>query len=572
MVKLEIGGNVNFEIKSKFMQELRKDTFSRNKNDDTHEHVEQVLDIVSLFNILRVSHDAVMLRVFPITLTGAAKRWVDRLPPGTVDSQDLLKKAFIQRMPKLRRAHLDKDCPLKEEVKSIEEAKYGKFEQPSPFSNGAKYSIGPPRYYTRMDNRPPIGEKRPSLEELMNKHLEESTRRRTKMEEWVKKLQENAKVNTQNQAASLKNLETQIEHLTKEFYTKAANEINSPSLDQCKAIYADKTTSLDNGRHEISIASNKCTEIVQTNDVSPKILPCQLPLKELNPGNFTLPCTIGSLKFYAMADLGDSVNVIPKSIFEHLKLARLKKTDMLIEMADMIKRSSIRIVENVLIKIYKFLFPSDFMVMNMLNTCNETMILGRPFLATIHAKIDVFNKEISLGIRGNRVTFNMDKKIHNFTTPIGDIYMINATSNTPSDASSRVEETNDVHNKNNSCNQEQGQRKYKGIIPIYGMIKKLEEEERRKLRINIEEYEPPIVHVETFKVKIYLFDTGQSFICVTKELMDALPMGRENGSRFRDMICFLYEGMESEVSLTHGRKVLYRRNHKGYAITDIIMA
>nr|GEY88077.1 hypothetical protein [Tanacetum cinerariifolium] len=68
------------------MREFREDTFSGNKNDDAHEQVERVLDIVSLFNILGVSHDAVMLCIFPITLTGAAKRWVNRLPPGTVDS------------------------------------------------------------------------------------------------------------------------------------------------------------------------------------------------------------------------------------------------------------------------------------------------------------------------------------------------------------------------------------------------------------------------------------------------------------------------------------------------------
>ncbi|GJZ31616.1 reverse transcriptase domain-containing protein [Tanacetum coccineum] len=181
----------------------------------------------------------------------------------------------------------------------------------------------------------------------------------------------------------------------------------------------------------------------------------------MNPRNFTLPCTIGSLNFYAMVDLGTSVNVIPKSMFEHLKLDRLKKTDMLVEMADMTKRSPDGIVENVLVKIDKFLFPSDFVVMDMLNTRNETMILRRPFIATIHAKIDVFNKEISLGIGGDRVTFDMDKKIHNFTTPIGEIYMINATSNTPLDASSRVKETNDVHNENNYCNQEQGQSRKK---------------------------------------------------------------------------------------------------------------
>ncbi|GKC07247.1 protein kinase-like domain, concanavalin A-like lectin/glucanase domain protein [Tanacetum coccineum] len=108
VVKPENRGNVNFEIKSQFMWELREDSFSRNKNDDAHEHVERVLDIVSLFP--GVSHDAVMLRVFPITLTGAAKRWVDRLPPRTVDSWDLLKKAFIQRY-----------CPPSKTAKQLEE-------------------------------------------------------------------------------------------------------------------------------------------------------------------------------------------------------------------------------------------------------------------------------------------------------------------------------------------------------------------------------------------------------------------------------------------------------------------
>nr|GEX31163.1 hypothetical protein [Tanacetum cinerariifolium] len=53
-------------------------------------------------------------------------------------------------------AHLDKDYPLKEEVKSIKEAKYSEFGRTSPFSNGAKYCVGPPRYYTCMDNRLPV--------------------------------------------------------------------------------------------------------------------------------------------------------------------------------------------------------------------------------------------------------------------------------------------------------------------------------------------------------------------------------------------------------------------------------
>ncbi|GKD46412.1 hypothetical protein Tco_1271057 [Tanacetum coccineum] len=66
MVKPAIEKNVNFEIKSQFMRELREGTFSRNKNDDTHEHVEKVLNIVNLFNIPRFTHDA---RYFPPSKT-----------------------------------------------------------------------------------------------------------------------------------------------------------------------------------------------------------------------------------------------------------------------------------------------------------------------------------------------------------------------------------------------------------------------------------------------------------------------------------------------------------------------
>nr|GEW88390.1 hypothetical protein [Tanacetum cinerariifolium] len=214
--------------------------------------------------------------------------------------------------------------------------------------------------------------------------------------------------------------------------------------------------------------------------VPTKVLPCQLPPKELNPRSFTLPCIIGSLNFFAMTDLGASINVIPKSIFKHLKLANLKKTDMLVEMADMTKRAPIGIVKNVLVKIDKFLLASDFVVIDMLNIHNETMILGRPFLATIHAEIDVFNKEISFGI-------NDDRKVQR-----GNTYW--------------------WHD--------------------YG----LEENERQEIGIDIEEYNPPEVHVENFEVKRYSLNSGQSFICVTEEISDTLPLGRENESRFREMI------------------------------------
>nr|GEX83685.1 hypothetical protein [Tanacetum cinerariifolium] len=130
-------------------------------------------------------------------------------------------------------------------------------------------------------------------------------------------------------------------------------------VDECKVVYTNK-------EKDISGA-----------------LPCQLPPKELNPESFTLPCTIGSLNLHAMEDLGASVNIMPRLIFKHLNLANLKKTDMLVEMADMTRRAPLGIVVNVLVKINKFLFPFDFMIMGTIGEPNETMILGRPFMATI---------------------------------------------------------------------------------------------------------------------------------------------------------------------------------------------
>nr|GEU29347.1 hypothetical protein [Tanacetum cinerariifolium] len=105
---------------------------------DAHDHVYRVLNIVRLFNIPRVLQDAVLLRVFPFTLTRFAKRWVDRLAPGAVNTLDLFKK------PLSKGPQLDKECPLNEEVKQVEEVKYNKFGRPAPFdgNNRAKFLIG----------------------------------------------------------------------------------------------------------------------------------------------------------------------------------------------------------------------------------------------------------------------------------------------------------------------------------------------------------------------------------------------------------------------------------------------
>ncbi|GKA16617.1 copia protein [Tanacetum coccineum] len=96
---------------------------------------------------------------------------------------------------------------------------------------------------------------------------------------------------------------------------------------------------------------------------------------------------------------------------------------MVVEMEDMTKKAPLGIVENILVKIDKFLFHYDFVVIDMLEGLNETMLLGRPFLVTIHAQIDIFRREISLGIDEEKVKFDMNGGICHFRVPVEIFYM-----------------------------------------------------------------------------------------------------------------------------------------------------
>ncbi|GJR15249.1 ribonuclease H-like domain-containing protein [Tanacetum coccineum] len=95
VVKPKIGNDIEFEINNNFMRELRRKFFAGTDDEDAHEHVRRVLEIVYLFHFCGVTHDAVMLRVFPITLKGRALRWKKRLSAGMINTWDLLEKEFI---------------------------------------------------------------------------------------------------------------------------------------------------------------------------------------------------------------------------------------------------------------------------------------------------------------------------------------------------------------------------------------------------------------------------------------------------------------------------------------------
>ncbi|GJS46238.1 DNA-directed DNA polymerase [Tanacetum coccineum] len=153
-----------------------------------------------------------------------------------------------------------------------------------------------------------------------------------------------------------------------------------------------------------------CT--VTTNERCSTVLLNKLPLKEKDPGSFTIPCDIGDLHINnALVDLGASISLMRYSMYEKLGLGEPKPTRMSLELADRSIQYPRGIAEYVLIKVDKFFFLIDFVILDMREDTRIPIILGRPFLATARAMIDVFNKKITLRIGDEEVIFDVDQSI-----------------------------------------------------------------------------------------------------------------------------------------------------------------
>ncbi|GJV41706.1 retrovirus-related pol polyprotein from transposon TNT 1-94 [Tanacetum coccineum] len=140
-----------------------------------------------------------------------------------------------------------------------------------------------------------------------------------------------------------------------------------------------------------------CT--VTINERCSVVLLNKLPSKEKDPRSFTIPCDIGHLHIHnALADLGASISLMPYTMYEKLGLGEPKPTRISLELADRSIQYLRGIAENVHIKIDKFILPINFVILDMREDSKILIILGRPFLATARAMINVFNKKITLRV------------------------------------------------------------------------------------------------------------------------------------------------------------------------------
>jgi hypothetical protein len=134
--------------------------------------------------------------------------------------------------------------------------------------------------------------------------------------------------------------------------------------------------------------------------------------KKKDLGCPTITCSIGSQHFsHTLCDLGASISVMPKVVYDKLNYHELAPTTMCLQLADQMVRYPTGIVENVLVKIRNFFIPVDFIVLNMEVNAKTPLILGRSFLNTANAHIDVGAREIQLNIDGHTERFAFRPKV-----------------------------------------------------------------------------------------------------------------------------------------------------------------
>ncbi|XP_022881095.1 uncharacterized protein LOC111398428 [Olea europaea var. sylvestris] len=149
-------------------------------------------------------------------------------------------------------------------------------------------------------------------------------------------------------------------------------------------------------------------ETVKLTEECSGIIQKKLPQKRKDPGSFTIPCTIGSSSFEkALCDLGASINLMPLSVFKKLGLGEVKLTTMTLQLADRSLTYPRGIIEDMLVKVDKFIFPADFVVLDMEEDQEIPLILRRPFLVTERALIDVQGGQLTLRVNEEEVRFNI---------------------------------------------------------------------------------------------------------------------------------------------------------------------
>nr|GFA19270.1 hypothetical protein [Tanacetum cinerariifolium] len=154
----------------------------------------------------------------------------------------------------------------------------------------------------------------------------------------------------------------------------------------------------------------------------------KLPKKLGDPGKFLILCDFSELKCKALADLGASINLMPLSVWKNIGLLELISTRVTLELANRAICTPAGIARDVFVPVGKFTFPADFVIVDYESDPRVPLILGRPFLQTARALIDVNGEEMILHDKSINMINIYDDSSEDF---LKNLFAINHQSGNP---------------------------------------------------------------------------------------------------------------------------------------------
>ncbi|GJR70044.1 reverse transcriptase domain-containing protein [Tanacetum coccineum] len=394
----------NFELKHGLLNLVTSKQFYGFKKQDPHAHIRWFNKITSTIKYKDVPNSSIKFMLFPFSIEGAARIWLEKEPPRSILTWEDLVSKFINQffLPSIT-------TNLRNEITNFQQKFKETFMSTNAPSSSTPHSpeiaplVDAVKAMLLQKSSPPAFVK--VVEEICVTCGGPHPYHQSPIDEPVVAPKPKpfipypSRANKQKLREKDDNLASKFVEIFQELHFELS--LADALLHMPK--FASMFKSLLNNKE-------KMFDLAKTpvNDNCSAVILKKLPEKLGDPAKFLIPCDFPEIvECLALADLGASINLMPLSIWKKLSLPKLIPIQMILELADRSTTIPSGIAEDIFVKVGKFHFPADFVVVDYVVDPRVLLILGRPFLRTVRALIDVYGEELTLRVDDEAITFKV---------------------------------------------------------------------------------------------------------------------------------------------------------------------
>nr|GEY08130.1 reverse transcriptase domain-containing protein [Tanacetum cinerariifolium] len=350
---------------------MTSDQFFELEKGNPHDHICWFNIITSTIKYKDMPNSAIKLMLFPFSLAGATRRWLEKEPPHSILTwEDLVSKFINVFFPPSRTTN------LRNEISNFQQWFDESFHEAWDRYTDLLHAC-PHHGFTELHQLN-------TLYNALNQADQDS-------------------LNSAAVKSSDANSSSSSSEIAK--LTHAVNQQTSAVTTAMTAIF--KHFQANPPPTSVKAVEEICVTYGGAHPYYQSVILKKLPKKLGDPGKFLIRCGFSELKCKALADLGASINLMPLLVWKKLGLSELISTRMTLELANRAIYTLVGIARDVFVSFGKFTFPSDFVIINYESDPRVSLILGIPFLRTACALIDVHEEEMILRDGDERLTLNM---------------------------------------------------------------------------------------------------------------------------------------------------------------------